>query len=645
MAAFDEAEIQRYVHTPHSAHRLIIASQRAIALSLQEPSIPPVIAAPVRRNVHDLDDEDEDPEYQEQLRRALAESQAASQRTPAAAAQSDRSSAPVQSTSQKPPSAFLSTRAELERERLARQKRQHDDIDLDTENARETKRQRVSSSVTSIRTNASSSSSANTRIQPTIASHNDIDKFFYDGELRQTANRYVDPAKDTRPVFRLSEILAPRDDIRFAILSSYAINFTWLYTFFEPKTPVIVVTQDAHGEETIKEVLPEWIKTTPFLRGGFGCMHMKARMIFYKTGRLRVVVSTANLIEYDWRDIENSVWVQDIPARVNALAHDPKADDFAATMTRVLRNVNTAPALITLMRNGHDLPIRRLEELREKWDFSRVKVKLVPSLAGKHEGWDSVIRNGHTALMKAIIDLKTRAPPGKELVLECLGSSIGSYTTQWTNEFYTAAQGETVGKWLAKTRAQRSKLAYPPIKILFPTSRTVRDSVLGESGGGTMFCRRNQWEAAKFPRELFHDSKSKRGRVLMHSKMIIGTFRSSTLANAVSRSKPKITKVEDDDDIIEVAPPSADCVGWAYVGSHNFTPSAWGTLSGSDFTPILNVTNFELGIVFPLRDEPHLANVACWERPPRKYEVGKDEPWVCSIINVIHQGWAYNFFL
>ena len=27
--------------------------------------------------------------------------------------------------------------------------------------------------------------------------------------------------------------------------------------------------------------------------------------LFYKTGRLRVVISTANLIDYDWRDMEN----------------------------------------------------------------------------------------------------------------------------------------------------------------------------------------------------------------------------------------------------------------------------------------------------------------------------------------------------
>ena len=29
--------------------------------------------------------------------------------------------------------------------------------------------------------------------------------------------------------------------------------------------------------------------------------------------------------------------------------------------------------------------------------------------------------------------------------------------------------------------------------------------------------------------------------------------------------------------------------GWLYMGSHNFTPSAWGTLSGTAFNPTLNV--------------------------------------------------------
>jgi tyrosyl-DNA phosphodiesterase-1 len=60
------------------------------------------------------------------------------------------------------------------------------------------------------------------------------------------------------------------------------------------------------------------------------------------------------------------------------------------------------------------------------------------------------------------------------------------------------------------------------LKILFPTLNWVRSSVLGEAGGGTMFCRKRSWEAAKFPRNLFYESRSKRGRVLMHSKVCSG---------------------------------------------------------------------------------------------------------------------------
>ena len=39
-----------------------------------------------------------------------------------------------------------------------------------------------------------------------------------------------------------------------------------------------------------------------------------------------------------------------------------------------------------------------------------------------------------------------------------------------------------------------------------------------------MFFKRVDWASAGFPRELFHDSKSKRGGVLMHSKVWLLTF-------------------------------------------------------------------------------------------------------------------------
>jgi tyrosyl-DNA phosphodiesterase-1 len=144
----------------------------------------------------------------------------------------------------------------------------------------------------------------------------------------------------------------------------------------------------------------------------------------------------------------------------------------------------------------------------------------VASVAGKHEGWPDVIRTGHPRLMKAVREIGFSLPPGQTLNVECQGSSIGTYSTQWINEFVDSCRGLSAETWLDLPKSRRMKLPYPKgLKILFPSLQTVRASRLGEDGGGTMFCRRQQWEGAKFPRELFHDSNSKRGKVLMHSKV------------------------------------------------------------------------------------------------------------------------------
>ena len=61
-----------------------------------------------------------------------------------------------------------------------------------------------------------------------------------------------------------------------------------------------------------------------------------------------------------------------------------------------------------------------------KWDFSKVKVGLIASLAKKHKGQSKVIQTGHTGLMKALQDMGLRTPPGKELQLECQASTIST---------------------------------------------------------------------------------------------------------------------------------------------------------------------------------------------------------------------------
>ncbi|KAF9461346.1 tyrosyl-DNA phosphodiesterase-domain-containing protein [Collybia nuda] len=629
---------------------------RAIALSLADLKKPEVI------NLESDTEEEDDEEirFQAELQRALNTSKAEASRT---SRENAKSSAPeLQAVI--PTSAFLSERAKLEKERRERQKRLRPDViddDHDHDSGREddeppAKRQRLSSSsgvradkgkantASLYRSSSSASAAVPTTNVPTI------EQVFWGGEFRQTATRHAEPRKDGQPTFRLTEILGKKSDLSFAIMSSYSLDFSWIYEFFDRSVPVIMVAQpDATGQPSLKNVLPNWIKTTPLLRGGRGCMHMKFMLLFYKTGRLRVVVSTANLIAYDYRDMENTVWLQDLPLRSSRIPHDPKVtDDFASVLQRVLYSVNVEPALKTMIKDNvrhfsvipmlrvtaftssqhPDLPLKAIEELRMFWDWSKVKAHLVPSIAGKHEGWPAVVKTGHPRLM--VINAR-HVFTWPEHLFSALttendpqGSSLGNYTTQWLNEFHWSARGESAEDWLDEPKKRREKLPFPSVKVVFPTRATVQKSQLGEEGGGTIFCRRKQWVAKNFPRDHFYDSKSKGGPVLMHSKMILATYKVPSSSN--NRNELEDSETEDDSDSdVQIIQPA---IGWAYIGSHNFTPSAWGTLSGSGFNPILNISNYELGVMFPLKDEAAVDRVACWERPPKKYARGNDEPWM-----------------
>ncbi|KAF5339476.1 hypothetical protein D9758_015324 [Tetrapyrgos nigripes] len=704
-------------------------------------------AQPVANNVTNNDDDD----YEDELRMAIEASKASMSSSMSRGASVSLPASSASSASPPPPSTtttsntiqttsattqFLSERAKLEKERLERQKRLRKAQGLDTSDDDERnskgkgkkkdvaadddgeedsdedegegqpskKRQRVGSGVGTGAGAGASRPGAGARDGGGSVSDADGLGLFWNGELRPTATRGSEPRKDGRPTFRLTEILGQKTSIAFAIISTFALDLSWIYSFFDPAIPVILVSQpEASGNSSMKNVLPNWIKTTPFLRGGFGCMHMK---IFYKTGRLRIAVTTANLVDFDWRDIENAAWIQDLPPVPTPASFDKKnTESFQYVMKRVLDAVNVKPALEVMKKQGHpNLPISQTSDICTRWDWSKVKVALVPSIAGRHEGWSGVLMNGHTRLMKALRNMGCRTGTGtgaasssikttkttsktktkvkvstpESLSISLLGSSIGQYTTQWLNEFYYSARGESPEDWLDKmTRKKREKLPFPKeeeIMIVFPSGRRVKESLWGERGGGTIFCKRSQWEAANFPRHLFRESRSRAGNNLMHTKMIIGVLsdppknetktrtmlsksktaskaKSSTAASFSSkatgkgkaRAEPEVidlvsssdednaddsvteseTESESDSDGLELVDQP---VGWIYIGSHNFTPSAWGTLSGSAFNPVLNIRNYELGIVFPVRSQAEIERLALFERPPQKYKAG-DTPW------------------
>lgn len=95
-----------------------------------------------------------------------------------------------------------------------------------------------------------------------------------------------------------------------------------------------------------------------------------------------------------------------------------------------------------------------------------------------------------------------------------------------------------------------------------------------------MFCGVNWEKNNLIARGLYHDARSKRGGVLMHTKMLLAVFEpapatiGTLVANgkgAASQSSIALGKRKAD----EITATDDDVGGWVYLGSHNFGPSPW----------------------------------------------------------------------
>ncbi|KZO91532.1 phospholipase D/nuclease [Calocera viscosa TUFC12733] len=552
--------------------------------------------------------------------------------TPSRDASSTAVSLPSTSTART--TSFLGERAALEKERLARQKRQLENTETTAAHASPAKR---------VRTAPPTLASSSLRVSTSKPASSNVEVFL-DGDLRQNRNAHASK-NPARSVFGMAEILSPAAELQFVLISAFGTDFKWLTYLIPTGVPLLSVnhpTDSERYESRIKPIGPDgWLYLTPKMKNKGGIMHVKFMMLFYKSGRLRLVIPTANLVPEDWRDIENTVFLQDIPRSKEPPA---KPHPFPVYLASFLKLLYVHTGLSALAQGGYpDLPLPSLDVLATRWDWSRVTARLVGSPAGSYEGWDSIRQWGHPRLAEAIRELNANPPKGKTLRMEYQGSSVGNYTTQYLNEFYKSGYGIPPQSWLDTAKSKLKAQAWPPVQIVYPSLQTVDSTILGRLGAGSFFCRKQYWEKANAPKKLFRDSRARSGRVLMHTKMIIGTFvddentaSASTSqmpmrkGKGTSSAKTKLKVPEPDSDTepeLSEAEDTRQPAGWLYIGSHNFSMAAWGSVSGTVSKPKLWISNFELGIVLPFHDETWLDRVAPWERPAPEYGE-TDVPWM-----------------
>ncbi|KAJ3173533.1 hypothetical protein HDU88_002619 [Geranomyces variabilis] len=255
------------------------------------------------------------------------------------------------------------------------------------------------------------------------------------------------------------EDLVNQNALQRAVLSSFQLNYDWIGSKFPSDIKLAVLCPRFSDLPSDKKQLVDGNTLYIFPPiGSRGCMHAKFMLLFYP-GFLRVVITSANLTEYDWETLENVLWVQDFP-----LYEDPpKSCSFGEDLINVLREMTVPESIIPAVR---------------KADFASCGATLVLSKPGTYKGAE-LLRYGHPALAEAVRNLKIPDFPREDTTVLAQTSSLGSLTSRWVNDFYRSCCGLPFGVW--------DELApLPPCYVLFPSARAVLESNLGADGAGTI---------------------------------------------------------------------------------------------------------------------------------------------------------------
>ncbi|KAG0325559.1 hypothetical protein BG004_003185 [Podila humilis] len=238
-------------------------------------------------------------------------------------------------------------------------------------------------------------------------------------------------------------------------------------------------------------------------------------------------------------------------------------------------------------------------------------VHLIPTVQGSYPVYADHTY-GIARFAKVMADLNPQHQPWS---IEYQTSSLGKLTAKFLSEFDKASQGLPVR---TRSRLDPEELL-PDIKVVFPTEQTVQESRNGEMGGGTVCFGEQYWAASSFPKKVLCDFQCVGNMYgsLMHSKLVLGYSNNNRKGNSLASSSSTST----------LASSSPRPAGWFYVGSANFTESAWGTIikktiagaqrpvavtASSMPTPAaaqglqVSMRNWELGVLYLIEDEQEM---------------------------------------
>uniref|UniRef100_A0A7N4PZM1 Tyrosyl-DNA phosphodiesterase 1 n=1 Tax=Sarcophilus harrisii TaxID=9305 RepID=A0A7N4PZM1_SARHA len=300
----------------------------------------------------------------------------------------------------------------------------------------------------------------------------------------------------------IKDILSP---LFGTLLSSAQFNYCfevdWLvrqYPLEFRKKPILLV----HGDKReAKARLQE--KAKPYenislcqakLDIAFGTHHTKMMLLLYEEG-LRVVIHTSNLIQADWHQKTQGIWLSPLYPRL----------PYGTPSTHGESSTNFKSDLISYLMAYNAPPLKEWIDIVQKHDLSETRVYLIGSTPGRFQG-KHIEDWGHFRLRKLLKEHTSLLPEQQSWPIVGQFSSIGSL-------------GADESKWLCsefkdslvilgnhgKNQGQHNV----PLHLIYPTVENVRNSLEGYPAGGSLPYSLQTAEKQVWLHSYFHANLSK----------------------------------------------------------------------------------------------------------------------------------------
>uniref|UniRef100_A0A6M2DCF0 Putative tyrosyl-dna phosphodiesterase n=1 Tax=Xenopsylla cheopis TaxID=163159 RepID=A0A6M2DCF0_XENCH len=344
---------------------------------------------------------------------------------------------------------------------------------------------------------------------------------------------------------------------------NFCIDEVWLMDHYRTAgvsdSPILLIHGDPEYESTtFPNITAVYVKPE-----GIGLNHSKIMLLGYKDGSMRVIISTANLIQIDWGNNTQGIWI-------SPKLHKIRDDKVLGTDSPTNFQTDFIHYLSHYQIKELDYWIKRLKHS----DCSAINVCLVYSVPGPRNVDDMSF--GHLRLADLLSQHVKNVNEADTVIAQ--SPSVGMFgptKNDWAGKEFLTSASASIEQLINDPSQMHTPL--PKFNFVYPTCKNVKESYDGfEDVRMYTMCKYSMYRKQKWIQDILCQWKAEkrhRSRCMPHIKTYC------RVAGSAFAKEPEGLR-------------------WFLLTSANMSKNAWGSLPLNPRRTHFQIGSYELGVLF-----------------------------------------------